>query len=130
MTIAEDQRCLKVFDNDCLRRIIGRRRRDRVPCDVLRHQFHLRALPPTLSQRRLRWFGHAARRPVGEIIRDVIDSVLLTHWRRKRGGQLKTWLSTLKEDLTRMSGPNVNGPRRRNLEWLSLGITWTQDCQA
>ncbi len=50
----EDQRCLEVFDNDCLRRILGRRRRDRVPCEVLRHQLHLRALPPTLLQRRLR----------------------------------------------------------------------------
>ncbi len=103
----EDQRCLEVFANDCLRRILSRRPRDRVPCDVLRHQLHLRALPPTLLQRRLRWFGHAARRPTGGFSRDVINPVPFTHWRREQGGQLKTWLSTLKEDLTRMSGPNV-----------------------
>ncbi len=56
----KDQRRLEVFDNDCLRRILGRRRLDRAPCAVLRRQLHLRALPPVLLQRRLRWFGHAA----------------------------------------------------------------------
>ncbi len=45
---------------------------------------------------------------------------------RKRGGQLKTWLTMLKEDLTRMSGLYVYGLIRCNREWLSLGITWTQ----
>ncbi len=91
---------------------------------------HLSALPLTLLQRRLRWYGHADRRLAGEIIRDVIDPVLLTHWRRNRGGQLTTWLSTLKENLTRMSGPNFYGLRQWNREGLSLGITWTQDRQA
>ncbi len=82
---------------------------DRFPCDVLRHQLHLRALPPTLLHRRLRWFRHAARRPANEIIYVVIDPVPLTHWRPKRGGLLKTWLSTMQEDLTQMSGRNVYG---------------------
>ncbi len=83
-----------------------------------------------LLQRQLRWFGHAARRPAGEIIRHVIDPVRPTHWRRKRGGQLKIWLTMLKVDLARMSGPDVYGLRRWNREWLQLGITWTQDHQA
>ncbi len=108
----EEQRCLEVFDNYCLRRILGRRRRDRVPCEVLRHRLHLGVLSTTLLQRRLRWFGHAARRPAGKIIRDVIDPLAPTHWRQKRGGQLMTWLTMLKEDLVRMSGPGVYGLRR------------------
>ncbi len=83
-----------------------------------------------LLQRRLRWFGHAARRPAGESIRDVIDPGPPTHGHRKRGGQLKSWLTMLKEDLARMSGPGVYGLRRWNREWLQLGITWTQDRQA
>ncbi len=41
----EDQRRLEVFDNDCLRCILGRRRLDRVPRAVLRRQLHLRVLP-------------------------------------------------------------------------------------
>ncbi len=80
----KDERYLDVFDNDCLRRILGRQRRDRVPSDFLRHQHHLRALPFTLLQRRLRWFERAARRPAGEIIRDVIDPVPLTHCCRSK----------------------------------------------
>ncbi len=84
----EDQRRLEVFDNDCLRRILGRRRLDRVPRNVLRHQLHLRALPPVLLQRRLRWFGPTALRPVSEIIREVINPEPPVHWRKKRGGQL------------------------------------------
>ncbi len=55
-----------------------------------------------LTISRLRWFEHAARRPAGEFIRDVIDPVPLTHWRRKRDGPVKTLLTMLKENLTRM----------------------------
>ncbi len=62
----EDQRRLEVFDNDCLRRILGCLRQDRIPCIALRHRLQLRALPPVL-----RWFGHAARRPADEIIRSL-----------------------------------------------------------
>ncbi len=69
----EDQRGLEVFDNDYLRRILGRCRLDHKPCAVLPRQLQLRALPPMLLQRRLRWFGHAARRPAGEIIREVLN---------------------------------------------------------
>ncbi len=126
----EHQRCLEVFDNDCLHRILGCRRRDRVPCEVLCHRLDLRALPPMLLQRRLRWFGHAARRPAGEIIRGIINPVPPSHWRHKQGGQLKTWLTMLKENLARMSGIGVYGLRRWNREWLSLGVTWTHDRQA
>ncbi len=69
----EDQRRLEVFDNGCLRRILRCRRQDRIPCVALRHRLHLRDLPPVLLQRRLRWLGHAARRPADESIREVIN---------------------------------------------------------
>ncbi len=81
----EDQRRLEVFDNDCLHHILGRRRQDRVPCVVLRRQLHLRALPPVLLQRRLRGFGHAARRPAGEIIREGINPEPPVNGRKKTG---------------------------------------------
>ncbi len=68
----EDQLCLEVFDNDCLRRILGYRHQDRIPCVGLRHRRHLRTLPPVLLERRLCWSVHAARRPAGQISREVI----------------------------------------------------------
>lgn len=49
-----DQRKLEVFDNDCLRRILRRRRSDQVPTADLRRCLHLRPLPALLLQRRLR----------------------------------------------------------------------------
>ncbi len=49
------------------------------------------------------------------------------HWRKKRGGQLKTWPTTLKKDLARLSGPVVYGPRRWNRDWMTIGIAWAQD---
>ncbi len=50
----EDQRCFEDFDDDGLRRILCRRRCDRVLCEVLRYGLHLRDLPSMLLQRRLR----------------------------------------------------------------------------
>ncbi len=79
-----DQRRLEVFNSDCLRHILGFRRQDRIPCVALRHRLHLRALPPVLFQRQLRWSGHAA----GEIIREVMNPEPPAPWRKKRGGQL------------------------------------------
>ncbi len=67
-----------------------------------------------LLQRRLRWF-----RPAGENIREVIN--------QKRGGQLKTWITTPKDDLARLSGPAVYGLRRWDQGWMTIGIAWAQD---
>ncbi len=63
-----------------MRRILGRRRLDRVPYAVLR------ALPPALLRRRLRWFGHAVLRATGKIISEVINPAPPVHWLKKRGG--------------------------------------------
>ncbi len=49
------------------------------------------------------------------------------HWRKKRGSQLKTWMTTLKEDLARISGPAVYGLRRWNQDGMTIGIAWAQD---
>ncbi len=58
-----DERMLEVFDNGSIRRILRVRRRDCVPSVELRRRLtHISAL---LVQRKLRWFGHAARRPEG-----------------------------------------------------------------
>ncbi len=61
------------------------------------------------------WILRYTRRPTGEIIRDVIDPVPLTHWRWKLGGHLKAWLSMLKEGLTQWncSGCRWELPTRR-----------------
>ena len=69
---AVDLRRLEVFDNDCFRNILRCRRIDRVPTTTLRRRLNLRPRPFVLLQRRFRWFGHAARRPEWELIRDLL----------------------------------------------------------
>ncbi len=49
------------------------------------------------------------------------------HGRKKRGGQLKTWMTTLKEGLARLRGPAVYGLRRWNQDRMTTGIAWAQD---
>ncbi len=99
-------------------------------CAVLRQRLQLPTLLALLLQRRLRWFGHAARRAHGEFIRELINPDVPRTWRRRTGGQLKTWATTLKEHLVRLIGPAVVGIRRWNKEWASLVMDLTQDRRA
>ncbi len=100
-----DESMLEIFDIDSIRRI---RRRDRVPFVELRHHLRLTSAPILLMQRRLRWFGHAARRPECEL---VLPTPLRT-WRKRDGGQLKTWATTTKAGLKPLSEPRVFGHAR------------------
>ncbi len=67
-----DERILGIFDNDSIRHILSVRRRDCVPFVELRRRICLTRIPAQLVQRRLRWFDHAARRPEGELIKDLL----------------------------------------------------------
>ncbi len=105
-----EERILEGFDNDSIRRILRVKRRDCVPSVELRRRLCLTSIPTLLVQRRLRWFGHAARRPEGELIKDVLLPTPSRMWRRRTGGQLKTWATTIKADLRlrTMEMPRVN----------------------
>ncbi len=100
---------------DCIRHILGCRLQDRLPCAALRHRLHLRALSPVLLQR-----NHSRGHQPGA-------SSLLA---KKRGGQLKTWMNPLKEDLAHLSRPDVFGLRRWNRDWMPIGIAWAQESLA
>ncbi len=67
-----DERMLEVFDNDSTHRILHIRRRDSVPSLELWRRICFTSIPALVVQRRLRCFGHAARRPDGELIKDHI----------------------------------------------------------
>ncbi len=58
---------LGVFDNDSTSRILRLRRRDYVPFVELRRHLCLISIPVVH-----RWFGHAVRRPEGELIKDLL----------------------------------------------------------
>ncbi len=86
--LVADKRMLEVFDNDSIRRILRVRRRDSVPLVELRRRLFLTSI--LLVLRRHRWFGHAARRPENELIKDLLLPTPPRTWRRRAGGQLKT----------------------------------------
>ncbi len=76
-----------------------------------------------LVQRRIRWFGHAARRPEGELIKDLLLPTPPRTLRRRAGGQLKTWATTIKADLELLSGPRV----RWRKDWMKVTNGIAQD---
>ncbi len=63
---------MEVVDNDIIRRILRVRRRDCVPSVELRRRLCLTSILALFVQRRLRWFGHAIRRPDGELIKGLL----------------------------------------------------------
>ncbi len=121
---------LEVFGNDSIRHILCVRRRDCVPSVELRHRLCLTSIPALLVQRRLRWFGHAARRPEGELIKDLLLPTPPCTWRRRVGGQLKTWATTIKADLEPISGPPVFGHARWRKDWVKVSSELAQDRRA
>ncbi len=126
----EDRKGLEVFDNGCLGCIKRCNRHDRVPCAVLRIGLQRPTSPTLPLQRRLRWFGHAARRAPGEFMRELFNPDVPRTWHRPNGEQLKTWATTLKEDLVRLIRPAAVRIRRWNKEWASLAMDLAQDRHA
>ncbi len=86
---------LEVFDNDSIRRILR----------VRRVELRRRLCLTSIIQALLRWFGHAARRAEGELTKDLLLPTPPRTWRRRTGGQRKTWATATKADLEPESGP-------------------------
>ncbi len=111
---------LKVFDNDSILRIPRVRCRDCVPSVELRRRLCLTRIAALLVQRRLCWFGHVARRPEDELIKDLLLPTPLPTWPKQAGGQLKTWATTIKADLEPIPGPRVFGHARWRPDWVKV----------
>ncbi len=97
-----------------------------MPSVELCRRLSLTSIPALLVQRRLRWFGHAARRPEGELIKELLLPTPPRTWRRRAGGQLKTWATTIKADLE----PGVFGHARWRKDWAKVFSELAQDRRA
>ncbi len=118
---------LEVFYKDSICRILRVRRRVCVSSVELRRRLSLTSIPALLVQRRLRWFGHAARRPEGELIKDLLLPTPPRTWHRRAGGQLKTSITTtITTDLEPISGPRIFGHAR----WRKVSSEFAQDGRA
>ena len=111
---------MEVYDNDSVRYICSVRRIDRVRLVDLHQLLRLQPISSIILRNRLRWFGHAVRRPEGELVHDVIAPEPPATWRMRRGGQLKTWATTVKEDLALLSGPAVVGLKQWKKQWFAI----------
>ncbi|BHF84265.1 hypothetical protein SprV_0902741600 [Sparganum proliferum] len=117
----EDERKLEVFDHHCLRIILRVKFIDFVSNETVRARCdNIARITQAIQERRLRWFGHVLRRPPQELSVTALDPAPLPHWRRRRGGQFKTWLDTVRQDMEVVLGPSVFGLRRWRREWVEL----------
>ncbi|VDL99502.1 unnamed protein product [Schistocephalus solidus] len=57
-----------------------------------------------VQERRLRWFGHVLRCTPHELSSTALDPAPLPIWRRRRGGQLKTCLDVVRQDMGAVLG--------------------------
>ncbi len=63
-------------------------------------------------------------------MRELINPDVPRTWRKRTGGQLKTWATSLKEDLVRLIRPALVGIRRWNKEWAWLAVDLAQNRRA
>ncbi len=73
---------------------------------------------------------HSARRLQGELIKALLLPTPPRTWRRRAGGQLKTWTNTIKVDQEPLSGPRVFGHARWRKDWVKVPSELTQDRRA
>ncbi len=90
---------LSVFDIDNIYHIPCVRCRVAVPAVALRTRLRFTSILIQLLQRTVLWFGHAARCPDGELIRDPF----LPQCHARGSHQMKTWPFKTKADLEHLS---------------------------
>jgi hypothetical protein len=117
----EDLRKLEVFDHWCLRRILKVRWADRISNDSVRQRCNnIPCIREVVQRRRLQWFGHVLRKPDVELTKLSLHPPPCPGWRCRLGGQLKTWIATVRTDVERLGLQAVYGARHWNRSWLTL----------
>ena len=103
-----DLQKLEVFDHWCMRIISRTRRSDRTSNDDERARCHdAGRLGPLLRKQRLQWLGKVARMDNTELAKQLLMASPCRGWKCRTGGQTKTWLSTIKEDMDILGLQNV-----------------------
>ncbi len=118
-----DERMLAVFSNDSIRRIRHVKCRGCMLSVKLRRRICLISIPALLVQRRLLWFCNTARHPGGKLVKDLLLPKPPRMWRRRIGGQLKTWTTTTRVDLEPLSGPRVFGHAHKRKDWMKVWMS-------
>ena len=93
----QDEHKLSVFENNCIRTILGVRLQDRVSLIQLRRRAKLKTpIALVIKKRRLSWFGHVARLPEESLVKQCLKSEF--QGTRMRGRPAKRWQDVIRED--------------------------------
>ena len=116
-----DIRALGIFDRWCIRRILRISWMDRVSnIELYERCPRVERLESYLQRRRLQWFGHVLRKSSDDVCRIAINPPRCSNWSYRHGGQLKTWISTIKADASHLGLVPAYGLCRWNRNWVSI----------
>ena len=92
-----DTRKLESFEMRCLRTILGVSRRDRIPNIKIREDLKItQTITQYIKEKRVRWFGHIARRPSGNYVAEAFKGTFTS--KRLKGRPPKRWTDQIRED--------------------------------
>ena len=133
LTIRDCNR-LNAFDMSCLRRLENVKWYHHVRNSTIRQQTKQHAVSITLTQRRLRWFGHLQRMPPeSEVLKLHNFSPGTIGWTRPRGRPRRRWLDCVSQDLAVIDLPVAEAARIANhrIAWRAVlrRVTSTLDDQ-
>ncbi len=116
-----DARRLNAFEQRCLRSILKIRYTHHITnLTVLQKCKITDTIEQRIQTRRLTWLGHVLRKPVDEPTQFTLMANPCHGWKKKRGGQIKTWNATVLDDLDPFGGHLLYGRRQWEQNWRRL----------
>ena len=112
---------IRSCDRRMIRMMTGTSLADRVSSDELLRRCELSDVIKVISVRRLRWYGHVARRSSTEELKRVF--CMQVEGRRPRGRPKKTWINCVEQDLTKIQALKEDALDRQRWEIIIKRLT-------
>ena len=109
---------LRAIERRMLRMICGVTLKDMVASTVIALRVGVDDLEEHLRQKRLRWFGHIARRDEEVEIKKVFE--LEIEGQRQRGRPEKQWIDVVEEDMRKRGVVQQNAGDREGWRWRAV----------
>ena len=115
------EKCIRSCDRRMITMITRTRLTDRTSSDELLHRCGLEDVLKVISVRRLRWYGHVARRSDVEELGRVFSMEVAG--RRPRGRPRKTWMDCVNQDLIKIGANREDALDRQRWEQIMKRLT-------
>ena len=110
-------RKISAFENKCLRGMLGISWEAHIPnAEIMRRCDRTVSMEARLQKMRLQWLGHLARAHPDRLAKRAFFSPIPRGWKRRAGGQAKTWEKLVKEDTEKQTRYYAR----------NLGMNWHQ----